>query len=247
MRRLIPTCGLILACATAGAAEEIRVLTAGSLQRALARIAESYKTDTGHDITIEVGTTPVMRERLAAGETFDILIGTSALLEFASEQGQAPSDVSRAPEVGRIGVGVAVRGAVDVGPVQTPEQLEALLLSADTVVYNRGSSGVYAQSMIASLGIAGRIADRTTQYANGGQVMDHVIEGSGRDLGLAPLTEIRANAPNGIVTIPLPDAVQNFTRYSAVVTPGAVEPAADFVRYLTTSIARDALIATGVD
>ena len=37
MRRLIPTCGLILACATAGAAEEILVLTAGSLQRAIDR------------------------------------------------------------------------------------------------------------------------------------------------------------------------------------------------------------------
>ena len=247
MHRMTLIAGLVLACTGCGTAEEIRLLTAGSFEDALVRIAESYKAETGHDITIETGTTPVMRERLAAGETFDIVIGTSALLEFAAERGQAPPDISRAPEVGRVGVGVAVRSAVDVPPVQTPEELEALLLSADTIAYNRGSSGVYVQSMIESLGIAGETASRTTQYDNGTQVLAHVIEGGGRDLGLAPLTEVQANAPNGVVMIPLPDAVQNYNRYSAVAAPGAVAPAADFVRYLTTSTARDALIATGVD
>lgn len=247
MRRL--TLLIVLAAFTTApaAAEEIRVLTAGSLQRALAVIAESYKAETGHNITIEVGTTPVMRQRLEAGEAFDILIGTTDLLDIAAGLGQVPADISRAPEVGRVGIGIAVRAAADAGTVRTLDQLQALLVSADSVVYNRGSSGVYSQSLIESLGIADRIASKTTQYANGGQVLTHVIDGTGRDLGLAPLTEIRANEPNGISTIPLPDAVQNFTAYSAVVTTHAAEPAADFIRYLTTTIARDAFIASGVD
>ena len=247
MRRLILVLVLALACSAAATAEEIRILTAGSLQRALAPIAESYKAETGHDITIEIGTTRVMRERLEAGESFDIIIGTIALLEEAAARGQVQSDLSRVPEVGRVGIGIAVRRAADAGSVSTVDGLKELLLSADSVVYNRGSSGVYSQSMIESLGITEQIASGTTQYANGGQVLSHVIEGEGTDLGLAPLTEIRANEVNGLVTIPLPDEVQNYTSYSAVVTTNAVEPAADLVRYLTTFTARDAFVATGVD
>jgi molybdate transport system substrate-binding protein len=224
MRQLILAVLLALVAAGTAGAEEIRVLSAGSLQRGLARIAEAYTARTGHDVTIEVGTTPVMRQRLEAGDSFDVVVAAPAVVESAVERGQ-----------------------LDVPDVRTVDDLKALLLSADTVVYNRGSSGVYSQSLIESLGITDEIADGTTQYANGGQVVSHVLEGDGMDLGFAPLTELRANESNGLRLIALPDAVQNYTSYQAVVTIGAVEAAADFVRYLTTPEAREAFAATGVD
>ncbi len=245
MRRLTLTLGLILAIAETASAEEIRLLTAGSLQRGLAVIAELFKAETGHDITIEVGTTPVMTERLESGDMFDIVIGTRAVVDAAAARGQV--DDSFAPVVGRVGIGIAVRAAVETDPVRTVEDLEALLLAADSVVYNRGSSGVFSQSMIESLGIGEQIESKTTQYPNGGDVLAHVREGDGMDLGFAPLTEVRANAPDGIGMIALPDEVQNYTSYTAVVGTGAVEPAADFVRFLTTEAARNAFAASGVD
>jgi molybdate transport system substrate-binding protein len=101
--------------------------------------------------------------------------------------------------------------------------------------------------MIAALGIAGETAARTTQYANGTQVLAHVREGKGNDIGLAPLTEIQANAPAGIRMIPLPDDVQHYTVYHAVVANGAAEPTLDFVRFLGTPEARKVFAATGVD
>jgi molybdate transport system substrate-binding protein len=226
-------------------ADEIRVLSAGPLEDGLIVIAEAYKAQTGHDVTLETGTTPVVREHLEAGELFDVVIGTRAVVDQAAERGQV--DASTAPVVGRVGIGIAVRGGTEVPPVRNSDGLKAFLLSADTVSYNQGSSGVYSQSMIESLGITDDIAAATTQYANGTQVIAHVREGDGRDLGLAPLTEIQANAALGVRMIPLPDEVQNYTAYHAVVGTGAVEPAADFVQFLLNTASREAFVATGVE
>jgi len=245
MRRMILIVLMALASAGVVEAEEIRVLSAGPLEDGLTMIAEAYKAQTGHDVTIEAGTTPFMRERLEAGEMFDVVIGTRAVVDRADARGQV--DASTAPVIGRVGIGIAVREGIEVGPVRTADDLKAFLLSADTVVYNQGSSGVYAQSMIESLGITDEIAAGTTQYATGTEVIAHVRQGEGKDLGLAPLTEIQANLAEGVRMVPLPDDVQNHTTYHVVVGTGAVESAADFVRFLSTSASREAFVSTGVD
>lgn len=254
MRRMIrmaviPVVAFASACASppeqAPEVQQIRVFSAGSLQRALAPIAEAYTEATGQEVSIEVGTTPVMTERLEAGDMFDVVIATPELINAAAGRGQV--DASTGQLVGRVGIGIGVRAGIDAPQLVTVDDLKAFLLSADTVAYNQGSSGVYTRSMIESIGIADQLESKTTQYANGGQVVTHVLEGTGRDVGVAPLPEIRANEANGMQTVRLPDAVQNYTSYQAVVRTGAGESAADFVRYLVAPAARQTFIATGVE
>ena len=249
MRRLPLVVFLIAAGTVSLWADEIRVLSVGSLQRGLAPVAERYSAETGHEVTIEFGTTPVVTRRLEelgdGGERFDVVIATRGVLEAAAARGQV--DLSTSPVVGRVGIGMGVRAGVEVPVVRTVDDLKAFLLAADSVVYNRGSSGVKSQAMIESLGITAQIAAGTTQYANGGQVITHVLEGEGTDIGLAPLTEIRFNESRGLGLVALPDAVQNYTSYSAAVTTDAVDAAADFLRFLTTPEVKAALAATGVD
>jgi molybdate transport system substrate-binding protein len=246
MRRTILTVALVaLAGGCTPDTEEIRVLSAGPFEDGLVQLAETFRADTGHEVTLETGTTPVVREHLESGESFDVVIATQAVVDEAAGRGQV--DASTAPVVGRIGVGIAVREGVEVGPVRNADELKALLLSADTVSYNRGSSGVYVQSMIESLEMTEEIADATVRYPSGTEVLAHVREGDGRDLGLAPLTEIQANAPQGVRMIPLPDDVQNYTTYHVVLGTGAGDDAADFARYLTTPAAREVFASTGVD
>jgi len=224
--------------------QEIRLLSTGPLEDGLLPSIERYTAETGNTVTIETGTTPVVRERLESGGSFDVVIATQAVIDAAAARGQV--DASNTPVVGRVGIGVAIRDAVEASVPGSAEELVALLLTADTVSYNIGSSGVYAQSMIESLGISQDIANRTIRFDNGTQVIAHVQDGEGRDMGLAPLTEIQANAASGIRMLPLPDDVQNYTAYRAVVGTGAVEAAAAFVEFLLTPEAREAFRATGV-
>jgi molybdate transport system substrate-binding protein len=245
MRPMILIVLIAMVSGCAGGADPIRVLSAGPLEDGLVALVAAYKAETGNDVTLETGTTPFVRERLEAGDSFDVVIATRAVVDAAAARGQV--DPATAPIVGRVGIGIAIREGIEVPEIRTAADLRAFLLSADTVAYNEGSSGVYSQSMIESLGIAGETAARTTQFASGTQVLAHVREGGGKDLGLAPLTEIQANAGEGIRMIPLPEEVQNYTAYHAVVAAGAVERASDFVRYLTTPAAREAFSATGVE
>ena len=248
MRRWLFAALWLVVCFTAPAtahAEEIRVLSVGSLQRGLERIAESFTSATGHDVVIEVGTTPVVGERLASGETFDVVIATSAVIAEAASRGLVRRDESRL--VGRVGVGIAVRSQVRADDPPGADALRTLLVDADTVAYNRGSSGVYARSMIESLGISDQIRSKVNEYANGGQVLSHVIEGTGVDLGLAPLTEIRANADRGVRLVRLPEAVQNYTSYDAAIGTNAPDAAMAFVRFLATPEARELFADTGVE
>jgi len=249
MRRLSLVVFLMAAGAISLWADQIRVLSVGSLQRGLAPVAEMYNARTGHEVTIEFGTTPVVTRRLeepdAGADRIDLVIATRAVLEAAAARGQV--DLSTSPVVGRVGIGMGVRSSVEIPEIRTVEDLKAFLLAADSVVYNRGSSGVKSQAMIESLGITGQIAAGTIQYANGGQVITHVLDGEGIDIGLAPLTEIRFNESRGLGLVALPDAVQNYTSYSAAVTIDAVDAAADFLRFLTTPEVKAAFAATGVD
>ena len=249
MQRLILLVFWIAAGTLSLGAEQIRVLSVGSLQRGLAPIIERYNAETGDEVAIEFGTTPVVRTRLEeienGGDKIDLVIATSTVLEAAAARGQV--DLSKALFVGRVGIGMGIRTGIEVPEIRNVEDLKAFLLRADSVVYNRGSSGVYSKSMIESLGIAGQIAAKTTQYANGGQVITHVLEGEGVDVGLAPLTEIRFNEPRGLGLASLPDVVQNYTSYNGAVTTGAVDAAGDFLEFLTTPEVRAVLAETGVE
>ena len=55
--------------------------------------------------------------------------------------------------------------------------------------------------------------------------MEHVIKGSGKEIGFGAMTEIRLYEPKGIRLVgPLPAAIQNYTSYEAVVMNGATAP-----------------------
>jgi molybdate transport system substrate-binding protein len=245
MRRLMFTLALIGTGVGTVAAEEIRILSVGSLAAGLESIGEQYKTETGNDVVVEVGTAPVITERLAAGDTFDILITTAAIVEQAADDGQV--DLSTEAMVGRVGIGMAIRNGVTTPNVTNMDEFEQLLLDADTVVYNRGSSGIYVAGLIDRMDISGQIESATTVYPNGGGVIDHVLNGNGTDVGLVPVTVIRTAEPRGLRLESIPDDAQNYTSYTGVVMSGAVDEAVDFLRYLTTESAKEAFRATGVD
>lgn len=245
MRKMVLILATAILAGCAGEPDEIHVLSTGPLEDGLVTIIDRFSAETGHTVTLETGTTPVVRERLESGDAFDVVIATLEVIDAAAERGQV--DSSRTPVAGRVGIGVAVREGVQVPVASSAAELRDLLLSADTVAYNEGSSGVYARSMIESLGITEAIADRTIRFANGTEVIAHVREGQDRDLGLAPLTEIQANAAAGVRMIPLPEEVQNYTAYHAVLGTGAVQSAAGFVEFMLTPQSREVFTATGVE
>jgi molybdate transport system substrate-binding protein len=247
MVRLFASVLLFAFGATAGAAE-IRVLSAGAVEFGLVKAAEQFQRETGHQVKFTFGTAPQLRQRLGAGEAADILVAPPALVEDFVKAGKVMAE-GRAV-VGKVGVGIAVREGAAAPDISSPEAFKQAVLDADSLVYNQASTGIYFEKLLERLGIAEQVKAKTTRYANGASVIDHVIKGKGREIGIGAVTEIIDYTKRGLKLVgPLPGAIQNYTSYAAgiMVGAGAAEPARAYVQFLGTPAARAAFASTGVD
>src|SRR5262245_13365590 len=238
----------VLAAAVLAPAAELKVLSVGSINPGLANNGEQFKKDTGNQITIQVDTAPGLSRRLAMGETADVLIATADVIDEATKAGKIVAGTRTL--VARVGVGVTVRKAATMPDVKNPAALKKSLESADSIVYNEGSSGLYLEKLFAQMGIADKLKPKTTRYPNGGQVAQHIVNGKGNEIGFLPVSYIMSNLSQGLLFVgPLPGDTQNYTSYEAAVMSGgkATDAAKGFVKYLTTPVAKKIFAATGVD
>jgi molybdate transport system substrate-binding protein len=237
----------LLLCAFAGAAmaAEIKVLSAGAIEPGLRAAAAAFKKQSGHDVDITFNTAPQIRKRVAGGDAFDVVIAPPAALdEFA---GKVAAD---RVNVGRVGLGVAVRPGAPVPDISSADALKRSALQAESIVFNRASTGIYFENLLKKMGIYEELQARTTRYADGASVMEHVLKGKGREIGFGPITEILLHREKGLKLVgPLPPEVQNYTSYSAVPMAAAAnaEPARAFVRYLGSPEGKALFVAAGVD
>jgi molybdate transport system substrate-binding protein len=236
-----------LFCAAAGTAvaAEIKVLSAGAIEPGIKAAAEAFRKQTGHDVNITFNTAPQIRKRIGGGDAFDVVVAPPAALdEFA---GKIAADRAN---VGRVGMGVAVRPGAPVPDISSADALKKSVLQAESIVFNRASTGIYFENLLKKMGIYEQVESRTTRYADAAAVMDHVLKGKGREIGFAPITEILLHREKGLRLVgPLPPEVQNYTSYSAVSLRAAAsaELAGAFVRYLGSPEGRALFTAAGVD
>lgn len=238
----------LLAVGAMAPAAELKVLSVGSVNPALSNNGDQFKKDTGNQITIQVDTAPGLSRRLAAGETADVLIATADVLDEAAKAGKIVAGTRVL--VARVGVGVTVRRAGARPDVKTPAGLKQAVEGADSIVYNEGSSGLYLDKLFAQMGIGEKVKSKTTRYANGGQVAQHIVNGKGNEIGFLPIPYIMANTSTGLEYVgPLPGDTQNYTSYEAAVMTGskATDAAKEFVKYLTSAQAKKIFSAGGVD
>jgi molybdate transport system substrate-binding protein len=237
-------------CLAAGiaSAAEITVLSGGAVEPGLEAFAHLVKREMGHELNIQYNTAPQIAKRLASGDVYDILISPPGVVEAAIKDGKVVAD-TRAP-VGRVGAGIVVRTGASAPDVTTADALKQALLGADTVVYNTASTGIYLDNLFGKMGIADRLKTKTTRYANGAAVMEHVIKGKGNVIGFGAITEIKMYETKGLKLVgPLPAEVQNYTSYEAVLMDGAAsaDAARAVLRYLVTPAAKAAFVSGGVE
>jgi molybdate transport system substrate-binding protein len=240
--------GLVLGAllAQVAAAAEITVLSAGAIQPGLAAAAAVFEKQTGHAVKITYATAPQIAARAGGGEMFDVVIAPPAVLDDLAKVGKAGERVT----VGRVGVGVAVRAGAPVPDISSAEALKRSVLSAESLVFNRASTGVYLDTLFKQMGISGQIEGKITRYADGTAVHEHVLKGRGREIGFGAIPDILLHRDEGLrLAGPLPAEVQNYTSYAAA--PMTAAPSAEvariFVRYLGSAAAKSLFTAAGIE
>jgi molybdate transport system substrate-binding protein len=247
LQRFMAIATLLVASGVLHAAD-IKVLSAGAVEPAIEAFAQQIKRDTGHEIKILFNTAPQIARRLAAGEVYDMLIAPPAAIDQAIQDGKALAQGRVL--VGRVGGGVHVRRGATPPSIATADDLKKAVLAADSVVYNTASTGLYLDKLFASMGILEQIKAKTTRYANGAAVLEHVIKGKGNEIGFGAITEIKLYEAKGLSFVgPLPPEVQNYTRYDATMMVGASasDAVSEVLKIMQNPVSKAIFLKAGVE
>src|SRR5687767_4108449 len=163
MRQLIAAVMALGVCGAAFAGE-VTVLSGGAIEPGLHAAAAAFEKQTGHHVKITFNTTPQIQKRMAAGETFDVVIAPPAATEPLVKAGKLESG---GVNVGRVGLGAAVRPGVPAPDLSNAESLKRSVLEAESIVFNRASTGLYFENLLKKMGVWGEVEPKTTRYADG--------------------------------------------------------------------------------
>src|SRR5689334_4603672 len=161
--RAVLTSLLLMLSGTAQAAE-ITVLSGGAVEPGLNAAAAAFQKETGHTVKLTYNTTPQIQKRVGAGETFDVVIAPPAAMKGFAAAGKADEG---GVNVGRVGMGVVVRPGAPVPDISSAEAIKRAVLEAESVVFNRASSGIYFENLLKKMGIYEQIEPKAARYVTG--------------------------------------------------------------------------------
>jgi len=236
-------------CGAAGtSAAEVRLLSAAAMQSVFKNIGGEFERRAGHKLTISYGTIGAIARRVAAGETADLVIGSSLSMPALVKDGKI--DGASLVTICTTGIGMVVPQGDPVPSLASAEDFIRAVTGAKVVIYadpvRGGAAGVHIGRVINRLGIADRLKAQITLAAGGDVTEVTLAQGTGA-LGMTQVSEI-VGKPGAIFVGPLPDGLQNYTVFMAGVPAGAAPSPAvrAFVDFLASPTAIAAIKANGM-
>jgi molybdate transport system substrate-binding protein len=187
---------------------EIRVMASAAFREAYLELLPDFERASGHRVTNTWVPSVQMMNRLKGGETTDVVILSDAAL---AELMQAGIVAERFP-LARSGIGVAVRAGAPRPDIASSNALKRAVLSATSVVYSTGPSGIYLANLFERLGIAPQIRDKVRQVQ--GEPAGAVVARGEAELGFQQMSELLPVSGIDIIG-PLPPEIQEITVFSA--------------------------------
>ena len=224
-------CGVHAACG-----DELRLLSAAAMQTVFKETAGEFERQSGHRLNIEYATMGAIDQRVMAGETADVVIGS------------LPS-ISGLVTICKVGVGIVSPTSSPVPQIASVDALVRALVAARVVVYAEpsrgGAAGIHIARVIEKLGLADWLRPKT-RVGGGGDVTEVTLAAGNGALGMTQISEI-VGKPGARFIGPLPAEFQNYTRV-AMGMPKDTKPAAEaFARFLGSATVVAAIKARGME
>jgi len=216
---------------------------------ALIQLIPAFEQATQHKVTADYGPPGVIKDRILAGESLDVLVFPAPGVDDLIKQDKIVTDDK--VTFARSGMGVAVRAGAHRPDIGTPEALKSALLAAQTIVYTdpalRSPSGIHFAKVLERLGIAEQMKAKTKLHDGVGFNAELVARGE-IELAVQQISEI---VPvKGVELLgPLPADLQLTTVYATGIGVSAKEPEAarEFVKFLTSPASAAIIKATGME
>ena len=243
MKFIIIAAAALVFSGAAGAAE-IKVLSTQATEDAYRELVPLFEQASGHKVTTIFTGTLDVRKRIAAGEAYDLIIMAGPAIDDFIKSGKVVPG-SRT-DLARSGVGVAVRAGAPKPDISSTEALKKTLLSAKSIGYSTGPSGVYLAKLFQRLGVADAVKPKLKQTPTGVFVGGLVASGEA-EIGFQQVSEL-SHFPGVDFVGPLPTEVQEITVFSSGLQVGAkqAEAANAWVKFLTAPAAAPAFTKRGL-
>jgi len=245
MKRLIVAAAAVLIFPTMTFAAELKVLSTQATEDTYRELVPQFEKATGHKVaTVFTGTLDAQK-RLAAGESYDMIIMAGPAIDAQIKSGKVVSG-SRV-DLAKSGVGAAVPKGAPKPDISTTEALKKTLLAAKSIGYSTGPSGVYMISLFEKLGLMDQVKDKLKQTPTG-VFVGTIIANREVEVGFQQVSEV-GNFPGVDYVGPLPADVQQTTVFASgiVVDAKEAEPARALVKFLTTPEAGAAFRKRGME
>jgi molybdate transport system substrate-binding protein len=241
---IIAATGTLLLSSLADAAE-LKVLSTQATEEAYRELVPQFEKDTGHKVTTVFTGTLDANKRLAAGETYDLLIMSGPSIDEHIKAGKVVPG-SRV-DLAKSGVGVGVKAGAPKPDISTTEALKKTLLAAKSIGYSTGPSGVYVIGLFQRMGIADEVKGKLKQTPTGVFVGSIIASGEA-EIGFQQVSELSHFAGVDYVG-PLPADTQQFTTFSSGIVAGTKESdaAKALVKFITAPAAAAAFKKRGME
>jgi molybdate transport system substrate-binding protein len=203
----------------------LRVFSGGAPQQIFKRLTPQFERQTGNDIDYVFAVMSALREKVAAGETADILVMPTNILDSYEKEGVVRGR-GRAI-LGLVAINAVVRNGAPKPDLSTPEKVKQAILNARAITHatpGETPSGTHMGKLIETLGIAEAMKGKIIHCSalRGGV---QLVASGEAEIGFYPKSEV-IGAEGLVVAGALPAAIQLTTIYGAAVTSKSAAPEA---------------------
>jgi len=232
---------ILLSCATAVRAAEVRLLAANPLKAVVQQLGPQFERENGNRVAAKFVTGPVVKQEIDAGGEFDVVIAPTALVDGLVKDGK----VVKRQDVAKIGVGFGVSAGAPRPEITSQDSFKQTLLNAKSVAHSaQGESGVWFKGLLARLGIADEMKPKLKPMA--GDALANAVPKGEAELIVSSMPDILVE---GTVPVSLPPDLQHYVGFAGGVGTKATDPAAAsaFLDFLGSSAAAPTMRAKGLE
>jgi len=244
MKRLFAA-ALALFVAGSAQAAELKVLSGNGAKAAVRELCSQFERATGNRIDLHFEVNADLKKKIETGEGFDVAVLNPPVIDALVQDGKIVAG-SRG-DIGRAGLGVAVRAGAPKPDISSVEAFKRALLAAKAVAYpGKGASGLYFVSLLDRLGIKDAMQGKLKPMAAEDTV--EVVARGEADMVVVVATRIVGVAGVDVVG-PIPEALQTKIGFAAGLSASAKEPEAGqaLIKFLSAPAAAATLKAKGVE